>query len=218
LVAGKRGGAFCAGITPNHHPYILLNYTNQPRDVMTLAHELGHGIHDVLANKNHLLDYHPALPMAETASTFGEMLVFDSLSRQLDGNREKLALVSGKIEDTFATVFRQIAMYRFEQQAHRARREDGEQTTEQFNAIWQNNMQEMFGDSLKLGEDHAWWWLYIPHIINTPFLRLCLWRALSALVIRSLPTRRRGFRRPLLRATGCGWIQIAGGTSQPHGL
>ena len=169
LTTGKRSGAFCAGITPKHHPYILLNYTNKPRDVMTLAHELGHGIHDVLASKNHLLDYHPALPMAETASTFGEMLVFDRLSRQLDNKSEKLALLAGKIEDTFATVFRQIAMYRFEQQAHRARREKGEQTTEQFNTIWQKNMQEMFGDSLLLGEDHAWWWLYIPHIINTPF-------------------------------------------------
>jgi len=169
LAEGKRGGAFCAGITPDHHPYILLNYTNQPRDVMTLAHELGHGIHDVLAKDNHLLDYHPALPMAETASTFSEMLVFDRLRSQLDERSEKLALVCGKIEDTFATVFRQIAMYRFEQQAHLARREKGELTTEEFNEMWQENMQAMFGDSLTLGEDHAWWWLYIPHIINTPF-------------------------------------------------
>ena len=169
LADGKRGGAFCAGITPDLHPYVLLNYTSQPRDVMTLAHELGHGIHDLLAGGNHLLDYHPVLPMAETASTFGEMLVFDKLQRSLDSEQEKTALVCNKIEDSFATVFRQIAMYRFEQQAHRARREEGELPTERLNELWQQNMQEMFGDSLELGDDHAWWWLYIPHLISTPF-------------------------------------------------
>ena len=169
LSEGKRGGAFCAGVTPDHHHYVLLNYTNQPRDVMTLAHELGHGVHDVLANGNHLLDYHPVLPMAETASTFGEMLVFDRLRQNLDTRHEQLALVCSKIEDTFATVFRQIAMYRFEQQAHQARRAEGELPTDRFNELWQANMQEMFDDSLTLGEEHAWWWLYIPHIVNTPF-------------------------------------------------
>ena len=169
LAEGKRSGAFCAGITPDHHPYVLLNYTSQPRDVMTLAHELGHGIHDVVASQNHLLDYHPVLPMAETASTFAEMLVFDTLQTSLDSDQGKLALVCSKIEDTFATVFRQIAMYRFEHQAHRARRDQGELPTEKFNELWQANMQEMFGDALALGEDHACWWLYIPHIIGTPF-------------------------------------------------
>jgi len=169
LNEGKRGGAFCASVTPDHHPYVLLNYTSQLRDVMTLAHELGHGIHDVLARDNHLLDYHPVLPMAETASTFGEMLVFDRMRQSLNNRQDRLALVCSKIEDTFATVFRQIAMYRFEQQAHQTRRTEGELSTQQFNDLWQTNMQEMFGDSLELGEDHAWWWLYIPHIINTPF-------------------------------------------------
>jgi len=169
VVDGKRGGAFCAGVTPDLHPYVLLNYTSQPRDVMTLAHELGHGIHDVLASGNHLLAYHPALPMAETASTFGEMLVFDRLQRTLSSPGERLALVCNKIEDTFATVFRQMAMYRFEQPAHRARRQQGELTTEQLDELWQNSMQEMFGDSLTLGEEHARWWLYIPHIVSTPF-------------------------------------------------
>ena len=169
LTEGKRGGAYCAGVTPKHHPYVFLNYTHQPRDVMTLAHELGHGIHDVLASDNHLLDYHPVLPMAEAASTFAEMLVFDRLRQELTSDRERLALVCSKTEDTFATVFRQIAMYRFEQQAHRARREEGELPSDRFNELWQQNMQEMFGDSLKLGDDHACWWLYIPHIVDTPF-------------------------------------------------
>ena len=169
LGAGKRGGAYCAAVTPDHHPYVFMNYTGKPRDVMTLAHELGHGIHDVLAADNHLLDYHPVLPMAETASTFGEMLVFDRLLGELDDAGEKLALVCSKVEDTFATVFRQIAMYRFEQQAHRARRTKGELPTAKFDELWQANMQAMFGDSLTLGDEHACWWLYIPHIVDVPF-------------------------------------------------
>ena len=97
------------------------------------------------------------------------MLVFDRLRSELETNEERLALAFGKIEDTFATVYRQIAMYRFEQQAHRARRTEGELPFERLNQLWQTNMQEMFGDSLKLGEDHACWWLYIPHIIDMPF-------------------------------------------------
>jgi len=166
---GKRGGAYCAGITPDLHPYVFMNYTGRPRDVMTLAHELGHGIHDVLASRNHLLDYHPVLPMAETASTFAEMLVYERLMGDLDSDAERLALVCGKVEDTFATVFRQIAMFRFEQAAHRARRAEGELTTERISELWQQNQQAMFGDALTLGEEHARWWLYIPHIVDVPF-------------------------------------------------
>ncbi len=166
---GKRGGAFCAGITPDLHPYVFMNYTNTANDVMTLAHELGHGIHDVLASKNHMLDYQPVLPMAETASTFGEMLVFDKLLSGLESEEEKLGLICKKIEDTFATVFRQISMFRFERKAHQLRREKGEQPTEAFNELWQATQQEMFGDSLTLGDDHACWWLYVPHIIQVPF-------------------------------------------------
>lgn len=169
LGPNKRGGAYCAAVTPDHHPYVFMNYTGKPRDVMTLAHELGHGVHDLYASKNHLLDYHPVLPMAETASTFGEALVFDRLLGELTDDGEKLALVCSKVEDTFATVFRQIAMYRFEQAAHRARRAEGELPTERFSALWQENQQAMFGDSLTLGEEHADWWLYIPHIVDVPF-------------------------------------------------
>ncbi len=169
VAAGKRGGAFCAGLTPELHPYVLLNYTGQPRDVMTLAHELGHGIHYVLARDNHLLDYHPVLPLAETASTFGEMLVFDRLQRTLATPEARLALQCSKIEDTCATVFRQVAMYRFEQRAHAARREEGELATERLNELWQSCQQEVFADALQLGDEHAYWWLYIPHIVHTPF-------------------------------------------------
>jgi oligoendopeptidase F len=166
---GKFGGAYCSSLSPDWHPYVFMNYTGKPRDVMTLAHELGHGIHGVLACKQNLLNYHSSLPMAETASVFGEMLVFERLQRELTDPREKLALLAEKIEDTFATVFRQVAMFRFEQQAHRLRRERGELTVETVNNLWQTNMQEMFQDSLRLGDDHAWWWLYIPHVFQSPF-------------------------------------------------
>jgi oligoendopeptidase F len=166
---GKRSGAFCAAVTPDHHPYVLLNYTGKARDVMTLAHELGHGIHDLFAAKNHYLDYHPVLPLAETASTFAEMLVFEKVQETLDNPEEHLALICEKLEDTFATVFRQISMFRFERRLHEARRQQGELTTERINTMWQESMQEMFGPSLALGEDHQWTWLYIPHIVNTPF-------------------------------------------------
>lgn len=166
---GKRGGAFCAGVSPDHHPYILLNYTEKPRDVMTLAHELGHGVHDRLAAKNHVLDYHPVLPLAETASTFGEMLTFEKLFGELQNDEERLALLCEKLEDTFATVFRQISMFRFERRIHEARRTEGELPTERFNELWQECMGEMFGDALTLGDPHKWTWAYIPHIIQTPF-------------------------------------------------
>ncbi len=166
---GKRGGAFCAGVTPDLHPYVLMNYTGRPRDVMTLAHELGHGVHDRLASKQNLLNYHPVLPMAETASTFGELLVFERLQKDLTSDEARLAMLCEKLEDTFATVFRQVSMYRFEQRLHKARREQGELTVETINGMWQESMQEMFGKSLTLGEDHKWTWLYIPHIVNTPF-------------------------------------------------
>src|SRR5205823_5975349 len=143
--------------------------TDKARDVMTLAHELGHALHGVLASGNNFLGFYPSLPLAETASVFGEMLVFEKLQQQIEDPQERLALLCGKIEDTFATVFRQATMYRFEQAAHRARRAEGELTTERYNELWQTTMQEMFGDSLRLGEEHAWWWLYIPHIFATPF-------------------------------------------------
>ncbi len=166
---GKQGGAFCAGVTPSHHPYVLLNFTGRPRDVMTLAHELGHGIHNILASDNSLINYHPVLPLAETASTFAEMLVFEQLRSRSNSAEQRLALICNKIEDSFATVFRQVAMYRFEQRCHRLRREHGEQPVAAFSEVWQTSMQAMFGSSLTLGEDHEWWWLYIPHVVHSPF-------------------------------------------------
>jgi oligoendopeptidase F len=166
---GKRGGAFCMGIAPDWHPYVLMNFLGKKRDVMTLAHELGHGVHDMLAAEQQYLQYYPSLAAAETASVFGEMLTFNRLLGGIASPRERLALLTGKIEDIFATVFRQTAMYRFEQDLHAARREQGELTTETINGLWQRNLQAMFGDAVTMGDGHAVWWMYIPHFIHTPF-------------------------------------------------
>ena len=166
---GKRGGAFCAGITPDWHPYVLMNFLGKKRDVMTLAHELGHGVHDLLASGQHLLEYSPSLAAAETASVFGEMLTFNLLLSRTEAARDKLSLLTGKIEDVFATAFRQTAMYRFEQDIHAARRAQGELRTEEIDAIWQRNLQAMFGDAVTMGPGHRAWWMYIPHFIHTPF-------------------------------------------------
>jgi oligoendopeptidase F len=169
LRPGKRGGAFCNYSGPGRHPYVFMNYTGRARDVMTLAHELGHALHGEFAEQHHYFDYFPTLPIGETASVFGEMLVFERLQAQIEDPRERLALLAGKLEDTFATVFRQVTMYRFEQAAHARRRAEGELTTETYNALWQQTMQEMFGSSLRLTEGHAYWWLFVPHFFHSPF-------------------------------------------------
>jgi len=165
---GKRGGAFCLYATPDLHPYVLLSYLNKKDDIMTLGHELGHGVHAFLARHQTLVNFSSALPVAELASTFGEMLVFESLVAKSDLD-DKLALYAEKIEGVFATIFRQAAMYRFEQELHRGRRELGELTREQINEMWQRNIQAMFGDSVELGEEHANWWMYVNHFISSPF-------------------------------------------------
>ncbi len=211
---GKRGGAFCAGVSPDHHPYILLNYTQKPRDVMTLAHELGHGVHDRLASVQHALDYHPVLPLAETASTFGEMLTFEKLFSQLKSDEERLALMCEKLEDTFATVFRQISMYRFEQAMHKARREEGELTTERYNELWQQCMGEMFGDDLELGEAHAWTWLYIPHIVQTPFYVYAY--AFGELLVLALYARYKAEGEPFIERYFA--LLAAGGSRAPQAI
>lgn len=169
VAEGKRGGAFCAGIVPQHHPYVMLNYTGNSRDVQTMAHELGHGLHDILAAKQNYFDYHPVLPLAETASTFAEMIVFEKLFNNLHTTKDKLALLASKIEDSFATVFRQVAMYTFEQRVFSARAKEGELSLERINDLWQQSIGEMFKDSLYLGADHAITWLYVPHFVYTPF-------------------------------------------------
>lgn len=164
----KRGGAFCISVTPDLHPFVLMSYLNRKEDIMTLAHELGHGVHYSLAGCQSLFNFSSVLPIAELASTFGEMLVFQSLVSK-SNLEEKLALYAEKIEGIFATVFRQAAMYKFEQELHRGRRELGELTTEQIGEMWQRNIQSMFKDSVELGEEHANWWMYVNHFVESPF-------------------------------------------------
>ncbi|HEY3779651.1 MAG TPA: M3 family oligoendopeptidase [Fimbriimonadaceae bacterium] len=165
---GKQGGAFCSYVTPDTHPFVLVNYLNKIDDVMTLAHELGHGVHASLSREQSYFNFHGTLPLAELASTFGEMLVFESVVA--DANlKDKLALYAGKIEGVFATIFRQAALYQFEKRAHEARRTHGELDAGDFGDIWQEEIQRMFGSSVKLGEQHRDWWSYISHFFHTPF-------------------------------------------------
>lgn len=165
---GKRGGAFSHGVVPSVHPYVFVNYEPKPREVMTLAHELGHGIHQYLARRQGLLQADTPLTTAETASVFGEMLVFeDMLSRETDHD-VRLAMLTNTIEDSFATIFRQTSMNRFEDAIHSARRAEGELTTERFSELWLETQQAMFEDSVTLTDDYGLWWSYIPHFISTP--------------------------------------------------
>lgn len=165
---GKRGGAFCSYVTADTHPYVLLSYLNRQDDIMTLGHELGHGVHAYLARPLGYLNMHSVLPVAELASTFGEMLVFENIVSKA-GLEDKLALYAEKIEGNFATIFRQAAMYRFEQELHKSRREMGELTTDEISDMWQRNIQAMFLDSVEMGEEHKVWWMYVNHFIGSPF-------------------------------------------------
>ena len=165
---GKRGGAFSHGAVPSAHPYVLLNYTGKPRDVQTLAHELGHGVHQTLAREQGVLQASTPLTTAETASVFGEMLVFQRLLAQEEDPRSRLKLLVSKIDDTLATVFRQTAMNRFEEKIHTARRSEGELPPERFSALWMETQEAMFDGSVTLGDHYRRWWSYIPHFLHTP--------------------------------------------------
>jgi oligoendopeptidase F len=166
---GKRGGAFSSSAVPSVHPYVLLNYLGHSRDVMTLAHELGHGVHQYLARPRGYLQADTALTMAETASVFGEMLVFERLRREQHTPRARLALLCSFIEDVFGTVFRQIALTRFEQRLHAGRRREGELSSERLAEYWIEVNAALYGDSVVLTDDYRWWWAYIPHFIHSPF-------------------------------------------------
>jgi oligoendopeptidase F len=187
LRPGKRGGAFCASTLPRLHPYVLLNYTGNLRDVMTLAHELGHGVHQWLARGQGLFEQDTPLTMAETASVFGETLVFRRLMREERDPRVRLALLCGKLEDAFATVFRQVVMTRFEESLHSARRSAGELETARINELWLSANRPMFGDSVRLSDDYGYWWLYIPHFVHTPFY--CYAYAFGELLVLALLRR-----------------------------
>ncbi|MFD2533091.1 M3 family oligoendopeptidase [Gracilimonas halophila] len=165
---GKRGGAYSAGTVPSAHPYVFMNFDGKIRDVQTLAHELGHGVHQYLSRQQGVLQSSTPLTTAETASVFGEMLVFQKLMKELDDPKEKLALLIGKIDDTIATVFRQISMNRFEHAMHTARREEGELTAERFSELWMEQQKALYGNAVELTDEYGIWWSYIPHFLHTP--------------------------------------------------
>lgn len=168
IVPGKRGGAFCSYNIPNYKPFILMNYTGNMRDVMTLAHELGHGVHGTLSSKQTLLNYHTPLTMAEVASVFGEMLVMDKLLKDLD-EKDKKVFIASKIEDMFATMFRQNMFARFEIQSHEMIDKNGMATYEELSDLYEKELKIMFGDSVKITEEYKYEWSSIPHMIGVPF-------------------------------------------------
>ncbi len=165
---GKRPGAFCAYTVPSHHPYVLLNWTSLRRDVLTLAHELGHGLHTYLARAQGVFHQGTPLTLAETASVFGETVTFGRLLEEVTDPQERLALLASNLEDQIATVFRQIAMNRFEDAIHTERRETGELSVERFGDLWRDSQAHMLGDSVEITDGYRTWWSYIPHFIATP--------------------------------------------------
>ncbi|EFI52397.1 M3 family oligoendopeptidase [Afipia sp. 1NLS2] len=165
---GKAPGAFSHPTTPSAHPYVLMNYQGKPRDVMTLAHELGHGVHQVLAAKQGALMAPTPLTLAETASVFGEMLTFKRLLAQTKNAKQRQALLAGKVEDMINTVVRQIAFYSFERAVHTERR-NGELTAERLGEIWLSVQGESLGPAIEIKPGYETFWMYIPHFIHSPF-------------------------------------------------
>lgn len=165
---GKVGGAFSHPTVPSCHPYISLHFSGTHRDVLTLAHELGHGIHQHLCRGHGLFQGRVPPVMAETASVFAEMLVFEVLLSRAQSTAERLGMVCGKLEEIFTTTFRQIALHRFEAALHEERRTTGELTPDRLSSLWMETQREMYGESLRLGDHYRTWWAYIPHFIHAP--------------------------------------------------
>ncbi|MFO0880092.1 MAG: M3 family oligoendopeptidase [Gemmataceae bacterium] len=214
LRQGKRGGAFASSAVPSAHPFILMSYTDKLRDVMTLAHELGHGLHQYLARGVGYLQCDTPLTTAETASVFGEMLTFRRLQQLYPEPRTRLAMLCSKIEDGFATVFRQVVLTRFEQSVHRARHEEGELSTERLNQLWMQANQPMHGDVVHLTEGYAWWWAYIGHFVHVPFY--CYAYAFGELLVLALVKKYEQDGEAFVpRYLG---MLAAGGSEAPHVL
>ena len=165
---GKAPGAFSASTVPSVHPYVMMNYLGKPRDVMTLAHELGHGVHQWLARAQGPLLAPTPLTLAETASVFGEMLTFKAILAETKDKRERKAMIAGKVEDMLNTVVRQVAFYTFERKVHEERRQ-GELTSDRINAIWLEVQGESLGPAIELKPGYEVFWTYVPHFIHSPF-------------------------------------------------
>lgn len=211
---GKRGGAYSASTVTSVHPYVFMNFDGKLRDVQTLAHELGHGVHQYLARKQGELQSSTPLTTAETASVFGEMLVFNKLMNRLDDPSEKLALLVSKIDDTIATVFRQISMNRFEDKIHTARRKQGELSKEQFSEFWIETQKDLYGDSVTLTDEYKIWWCYIPHFLHTPgYVYAYAFGELLVLALYdSYKSQKNGFSEKYIS------LLEAGGSDWPHNL
>jgi oligoendopeptidase F len=165
---GKRGGAFCSYTVPSRHPYVLLNYTSRPYDVLILAHELGHGVHAALARPQGIFQFTTPLTLAETASIFGETIVLNALLERAPDAAGRLSLLAGALDGAVGAVFRQIAMNRFEDRLHTERRESGELPPDRFAEIWLATQTDLLGDAVELDDDYGIWWSYIPHFVDTP--------------------------------------------------
>jgi oligoendopeptidase F len=165
---GKRGGAFCSYTVPSRHPYLMLNYTSRPYDVLTMAHELGHGVHASLARPQGIFQFTTPLTMAETASIFGETIVLERLLERAPGPAGRLSLLAESLDGAVAAVFRQIAMNRFEHAMHSARRESGELPPERFAELWLETQADLLGDTVEPHDDYGIWWSYVPHFVDAP--------------------------------------------------
>jgi oligoendopeptidase F len=216
---GKAPGAFAHPTVPSAHPYVLLNYMGKTRDVMTLAHELGHGVHQVLAAKQGALMASTPLTLAETASVFGEMLTFQALLARTDDPKKCKALLASKVEDMINTVVRQIAFYSFEREVHTARKQ-GELTPEQINAIWLKVQAESLGDAIVFGEGYETFWTYIPHFIHSPFYVYAY--AFGDCLVNSLYARYResaqGFQQKYFEMLKAGGTRHHSDLLRPFGL
>jgi len=216
---GKAPGAFSHPTTPSAHPYVLMNYQGKPRDVMTLAHELGHGVHQVLAAKNGALMAPTPLTLAETASVFGEMLTFKRLLAQTGNTRLRQALLAGKVEDMINTVVRQIAFYSFERAVHTERR-NGELTAERVGQIWLSVQSESLGPAIEFKPGYENFWMYIPHFIHSPFYVYayafgdCLVNSLYAVYENASE----GFAERYLAMLAAGGSKLYSELLQPFGL
>jgi len=167
-VAGKRGGAFCSYTVPSAHPYVLLNHTGRIGDALTMAHELGHGVHAALARPRGVFEFTTPLTVAETASIVGETIVLERLLTQAPDASARLSLLAESLDGAVAAVFRQVAMNRFEDRIHTERRDGGELAVESINAAWLDTQADLLGDSVERSDDYATWWSYVPHFIDTP--------------------------------------------------
>ena len=216
---GKAPGAFAHPTVPSAHPYVLLNYLGKTRDVMTLAHELGHGVHQVLAAGQGALMASTPLTLAETASVFGEMLTFQSLLRETTDKAKRKILLASKAEDMINTVVRQIAFYTFERKLHAARLE-GELTPDQINAMWMDVQHESLGDAIEFGPGYETYWTYIPHFIHSPFYVYAY--AFGDCLVNSLYARYResevGFQEKYFAMLKAGGTQHHSELLKPFGL